>query len=139
MGLVTISLKGNIMAHEEIQQYRQRLIDIRKMRDSREKNKAYIELAAEVGASPPAGGMSVGEKEAVYVRNINQALQTATMIDMCKTAAQGYEMATKASEDASIASKSASKQFWIAAGIALFSALAACLSAVASWVAVGRN
>jgi len=54
------------------------------------------------------------------------------MIDMCKTTAQGYEMATKASQNAS-------KQFWIAVGIGLVGAVAAAFSAAAAWVAVGGN
>lgn len=110
------------MAHEQIEQYRQRLIDIGKLPTSGERNKAYIELATELGASGPGRDMQPGEKEAAYKAGINQALQTLAMIGMCETAARGYEMATKAS-------KSASKQFWIAAAIAFASAVAAWLAA----------
>jgi len=65
------------------------------------------------------------------IRNIHQALQTASMANMCRTATQGYEIATKASN-------SASRQFRIIAIIAFFSAVAACVSAVAAWVAAMR-
>ena len=127
------------MAHEEIEQYRQRLIAIRKMPTSGERNRAYIDLAAELGASGPGRDMPPGEKEAAYIASINQALQTLTMIDMCKTAAQGYEMATKASEDASLASKIAFRQFRKTAWIGAITALAACLSAGAALFAVFSN
>jgi len=43
------------MTHEEIGQCRQRLIDIGKMPDPGKRNKAYIALAAELGASGPGG------------------------------------------------------------------------------------
>jgi hypothetical protein len=98
------------------------LIDIGKLPTSGERNKAYIELATELGASGLGRDMQPGEKEAAYKAGINQALQTLAMIDMCETAARGYEMATKAS-------KSASKQFRIMAAIAFLSMLAAWLAA----------
>ena len=110
------------MTHNEIEVYRQKLIEIRKIDDSGERNKAYIGLAAELGASGCGGDRPPGERDAEHIRSINQALQTATMIDLSKTAAQGYDMAINAS-------RSASKQFCIAATIAL-------LSAVAAWAAV---
>jgi len=76
------------MAHEGIEQYRQRLIGIGKIPNSGERNKAYIELAAEVGASGPGRDMRPGERDAAYIRNINHALQTATMIHTSKSASQ---------------------------------------------------
>ncbi|MBW8015457.1 MAG: hypothetical protein FVQ82_04660 [Planctomycetes bacterium] len=109
----------------EIDGYRQRLIDIKKMSDAGERNKAYIDLEAELGASGCGKDMSVGERDAEHVRSINQALQTLTMIDMCKTAREGYDMATNISRKSSIC-------FWLASAIAL-------LSAVAAWVAALRN
>ena len=92
------------------------------MPDSGERNKAYIELTAELGASGCGRDMSPGERDVEYVRGINHALQTASMIDMCRTATQGYEIATEASKRAVEVSRSASKQFWIVAAIAFLSA-----------------
>jgi hypothetical protein len=65
------------------------------------------------------------------IHNIHQALQTASMANMCGRATEGYEIATKAI-------KSASKQFQIAAAIAFLSAVAACVSAVAALVTTIR-
>lgn len=117
------------MTHREIAECRQRLIDIKGMSDSGERNKAYIELAAELGASGCGRDMPPGERDVEHIRGINRALQTASIIDMCRTATQGYEMATEAS-------KSASKQFRMTAGVTIASAVAASLSAAAAWVAV---
>ena len=99
----------------------------------------FRELAGEVGASTGSffiTNCNICEiKDATtseLMQNIHQALQTASMVNMCRTASQGYEMATKAS-------KSASRTFWIAAAIASVSALAACASAVVALVAVVWN
>lgn len=111
------------MTDQEIEECRQRLIVIKKMPESGERNKAYIELATELGASGPGRDMeTVGERDAEYIRGINQALQTASIINMCKTATQGYKMAVEAS-------KSACRQFRITAGVAI-------ASAAAAWIAV---
>ena len=101
------------------EEQKQRLIDIKNMsnpraRDKayRERDKAYIELEAELGASGCGGGTILPkEREAEHIRSINQALQTAAMIDMCKTAA---------------------RNFWIA----IVAAIAAVVSAVAAWAAI---
>jgi len=91
------------------------------------------ELARKVGASRKSVCVfseSAEIKDAdtsILIHNIHQALQTASMVNMCRTATQGYETATEAS-------KRASKQFWIFAAIALASAMAACISAVAACV-----
>jgi hypothetical protein len=113
------------MTDQRIEKCRQRLIDIRRMSDSGDRNKAYIELSAELGASGCGKDMTPGERDAEYIRGINQALQTASIINMCKTAARGYEVAIEAS-------RSASRTFWIMAAIAF-------LSAVAAWVAAIRT
>ena len=85
------------MAHKEIEGQNQRLIDIKNMSNPREKDKAYIELEAELGASGCGGGNILPkEREAEHIRSINQALQTAAMIDMCKTAARNYKIALTA-------------------------------------------
>jgi hypothetical protein len=132
------------MTDKEIEAYRKQLNEFTaQCSEEKPENRIYNELkqlARKVGASTCVfyvGGVYGQGKTGVadtsgLIRNIHQALQTASMANMCQTAAQGYEMATKASEGASMASKSASKQFWIAAAIAF-------LSAVAAWVAAFRN
>lgn len=120
------------MTYKEIEKYRQRLIKIRNLDSSGERNKAYIELSAELGASGPGRDTSPGESQAVYIQSINHAIQTATMIEMCRTATDGYEMATKATSRAS-------KQSWISAAIAFISAVAAAVSAVAACVLANQT
>ncbi len=103
--------KGEIMAHKKIEADRQRLIDIKKMPNSGEKNKAYIELEAKLGASGCGRDIPPGERDAEHIRSINQALQTAVMVDMCKTASKNYK-------------------------IAITAAIIALLSALAAWAAI---
>lgn len=84
------------MTHRKIEKYRQRLVDIvKKETDSEKRNKAFIGLAREVGASNYPGGMllEIAERDADHIRSIHQALQTATMIDMCKTANRNFVIA----------------------------------------------
>jgi len=125
------------MTDEQIEVYRERLNTLTaKCSDEKpEKSvrKELQELAREVGAStcvlwihPTKCLITTTEADTPeLIRNIHQALQTASMINMCKTATQGYEMATKARKSASI-------QFSIFAAIAF-------LSGVAAWVAAIRN
>jgi len=121
------------MTDEEIEVYRKRLNELTaQCSDDKPEQKisqALKELAREVGASTcvffvhPVSGSRTGVADtSELIRNIHQALQTASMVNMCKTATEGYEMATKVSRNACI-------NFWIAAAIAF-------LSAVAAWVAV---
>ncbi len=138
------------MTDNEIEAYRKQLNELTSQCSDKKPEKGVYaklkQLAREVGASTcvfwvrPAGGCrSTDADTSELIRNIHQALQTASMANMCKTAAQGYEMATKASEDASMASKSASKQFRKTAWIGAITALAACLSAGAALFAVFSN
>jgi len=108
------------MTFEEIKQYRQELLNILNINPEGEQHQPLRNLAKKVGAQQP-NAKNVEFRDMI-VNNINHALQTASMIEMCKTAAEGYEMATKVSRNACI-------NFWIAAAIAF-------LSAVAAWVAV---
>jgi len=124
------------MTDNEIEAYRKRLNELTAQCSDKEPEKgAYAklkQLAREVGAStcvfwvrPTGGCRSTDADTSELIRNIHQAVQTASMANMCQRARQGYEMAANAS-------KSASKQFWMAAAIAF-------LSAVAAWVAAFRN
>lgn len=115
------------MTREEIEGYRQELCCIlNTIKDEGERLEALKELAKKVGAGSMRKG-NVLIKQDVYgkqkyqeadlitegelVLNINNALQTETMIDMCKTA---------------------SRNFWIA----VVAAIAAALSALAASLAV---
>jgi len=133
------------MTDAEIEEYRKRLNDLtQKCSDNHPESRISEELkklAWEVGAStkvfyvgPLSGKGITGDADtSELIRNIHQALQTASMANMCRTATEGYEIATEAG-------KRASKQFWIFAGIAFLSAVAACISATAAWVmAAVRN
>lgn len=83
------------MTYEEIQQKKQRLIDIQKMSDSNQgkRYRALRDLAIEVGASTISTYHQKPANEGELADNIHQALQTATMIDMCKTASRNYVIA----------------------------------------------
>jgi hypothetical protein len=116
---------------EKIEKYRKNLNELTaKCSDSNPENKIVEDLkklAREVGASTCVLYVSDGRHvtgdadTSEIIRNIHQALQTASMANMCRTAAQGYETATNTSKSARI-------HFYIAASIAF-------LSAVAAWVA----
>lgn len=118
------------MTDQEIEQKRERLVEIKKIKDSGEKNIAIIELIREVGAAGCAAmPETFRERDALNIASIHQALQTATMVNMCKSAAKGYEVAVNASESA----KKSGKAMAVIAIIALILAL---ISALAAWAAV---
>ncbi len=99
------------MTQKEIEQARKRLVAIKKVADSGKRNKAFIVLAAEVGATGcPRDMPTIGERDAEHIRSIHQALQTAIMINMCKISSKNYK-------------------------IAIIAAIAAALSAFAAWFA----
>lgn len=126
------------MTDEEIEAYRERLNELTKQcLDGKTKEHTILErlqkLAREVGASTRVfyvggiyskGGQSDAQT-AVLIHNIHQALQTAAMVNMCRTATEGYKTATEASN-------SARWEFRAMAAIAF-------LSVVAAWVAALRN
>src|SRR4030042_4070046 len=110
------------MTDKEIEAFRKRLNDLtgQCLNEKQEQQMRPIlkELAREVGASTTtsfennnSGIESARAATSELIHNIHEALQTASMVNMCRTATQGYEMATEASEQAS-------KQFRIIAGIA---------------------
>ncbi len=123
-----------IMTDEQIVEHRKNLNQLTDKCSDKELEPKIKEdlkkLARKVGAStyvmwvqPSSSSIrSTPAETPELIRNIHQALQTASMVYMCKTATEGYEMATKVSRNACI-------NFWIAAAIAV-------LSAVAAWVAV---
>ncbi len=103
------------MTHKEIGRYRKRLVEILQREKTPERTQALYDLAKEIGAS--TGKKRAGEDDidpVGLVDNIHFALQTASMIDMCRTAAKNY---------------------WIA----LVATLVALISAAAAWTAVYVN
>ena len=99
------------MTHNQIEKYRKQLVEILNREKSQERTDALFKLAKEIGAS--TGRKRSGEDidPVGLVDNIHQALQTASMIDMCSTASRNY---------------------WIA----FVAALVAMASAIAAWAAV---
>lgn len=95
------------MTGKEIEKYRKELVKITATEDSGQRDKAFAELRNKVGAA-------AGESDGDNIDKIHQALQTASMIEICRTAARNY---------------------WIAFAVSLV----ALASAVAAWAAVYVN
>jgi len=132
------------MTDAKIEDYRQRLnTSTAQCSDEKPEGRIHKELkdlAREVGAStrvlwvhPTSSTIKTSDAETPeLIRNIHQALQTASMVNMCRTATEGYEIATEASKSAARASTRASIQFWFAALVALASMAAAWVAAIAA-------
>ena len=128
------------MTDTEIEAYRQRLNTLTAQCSNEEQEKTIRpelqELAREVGASRWVLYVSgdkhmTGEADtSILIHNIHQALQTASMANMCGRAREGYKIATQTSKWAVKASRRVSIQFWIAAAIAIISAVAAWVAAI---------
>ena len=105
------------MTHDQFEAYRVKLTEI--LADDPNTYASLEDLAKKVGASTTNRYKGHG-KAAIpeLVENINSALQTASMIDMCRTAAQNYEIAVTAT-------RAAVRNYRIAAAIAILSMLAA--------------
>ena len=96
-----------------MKKYRKQLAEILESENAQKDKSKEIclkELAEKIGASTVAKAGAFNPGEAELVDNIHQALQTATMINMCQTA---------------------SKNYWIA----FVAALVALASAIAAWAA----
>jgi len=131
---------------QEIEEYRKRLNDL--TAKCSEKNpessikQDLINLARKVGASTITHTKDTQIYSAYtweLISNIHQALQTASMSNMCRKAREGYEIADKASNNAIETSKKALRGFWITSAIALISAVASVLSALAAWKATSQK
>ncbi len=105
------------MTHDQIEAYRVKLTEI--LADDSNTYASLEDLAKKVGASTTNRYKGHG-KAAIpeLVENINSGLQTAAMVNMCRTAAKNYEIALNAT-------KTAIKHYWIAGMIAILSMLAA--------------
>lgn len=80
------------MKRKDIERYRQKLIEIQKMPES-ERRGSLEELAKEVGASlVTIYGVGYANRGEI-IHNIEQALRTETMIDMCKIANRNFVIA----------------------------------------------
>jgi len=105
------------MMRKQIEQYRLDLVQIQAQQDVNKKWEEARDLALKVGASiwriyplkdsdiqAPTHALAISEAReaatAEIVHNIHQALQTATMIDMCSTANRNWIIATVASASA---------------------------------------
>jgi len=127
----SLSSKNKTMTRDKIAEYRHKLRTILNNEDDDQRLEGLVQLAKEVGAGyvdTKIAGISTVHRgagiektihqdtisESELVLNINNALQTETMIDMCNTAA---------------------RNLWISIG----AAIVAFLSALAAWVATVRR
>ena len=72
------------MTNEEIESYRQQLIETRKIKDNEERNIALIAIRDAVGASGCGGDKPWPERDAQNIASIQEALKTAAMINKAK-------------------------------------------------------
>lgn len=105
---------------KEFEKHQESLVEIQKMPGDNQRRRALQDLAEKVGASKRfiSEHRLRDAAEPELIDSINDALQTETMIDMCRTAAQNYEIAVTAT-------KAAVTNNRIAAAIAILSMLAA--------------
>jgi hypothetical protein len=100
------------MTNKKIEEYRKRLVEKWNLPDKEESKRELKKLADELGASGCkiylSGGAASRGELSDYIQN---ALQTASMIDVCQTSAKNYK-------------------------IAITAAIIALLSALAAWAAV---
>lgn len=96
------------MTLKEIKEHRQKLVDIQKMPDEKERMEALKGLAKAIGAGTvhtkivgsttekTSNGGTVTHirqnpiSESELIQNINDSLQTATMVDMCRVSGNNY-------------------------------------------------
>jgi len=99
------------MNHKQIEECQQKVVAIKKLSDSGDRNKALMELSGDVGASGCGRDMPPEEKDAINIAGIHHALQTATMIEMCKTANRNFT-------------------------VTIIAVIIALLSTIATWIAI---
>jgi hypothetical protein len=124
------------MTAEEIETHRQRLQEIlaegkSSGLDERAVRKKLQELAIKVGASTTVFYVGTQKEKPqledapapTLAGNIHQALQTASMIDACRTAARNHEIALKAQRSA-----------WLSQCTSVAAMSAAVATAIAAWL-----
>jgi hypothetical protein len=99
------------MSPDEIESWQKKLIEAKAIKDKGQRNIALIEIIESVGASGCGGDKPWAERDAQNIASIQQALQTATSINMAKTA---------------------SRNMWAA----IIATVIALISALAAWCAV---
>ena len=124
---------------QEIEKYRKTLNDLTAKCSGKNPESSIkedlIKLAREVGASTITHTKDTQIYSAYtweLISNIHQALQTASMVNMCRSAREGYKIATEASNRAV-------KHFWVVAVISLLSVVVAIASTVAAYLVALRN
>jgi hypothetical protein len=107
-------ISSDTMSLKEIKEHRQELVDIQKDPNEKERMEALKELAKTIGAgtvhtkiagsttSKTGTGTSISIhqdpiSESELIQNINNSLQTAMMLSMCKIANKNYKCAILAS------------------------------------------
>lgn len=94
------------MTHQEIEHWPQQLSEILKKQEP-EKRQELLAFAEKVGASRSHWARIGGENDATesqLIDNIQRTIQTAAMIDACKTAAKNYKIACVAAVAAAFSS-----------------------------------
>jgi hypothetical protein len=122
------------MTHEEIEIAWKRLREIAVMEKEgtttdRETTivKLLQDLALDVGVWRSNLISNSNAEKMQLFQNIHQALQTASMIDACRTAARNHEVALRAQKSA-----------WVSQWISVFAMLGTVTAAIAAWVAATR-
>ena len=83
------------LTHEEIISWPKELADIFETQGQENRRELLLDLAKKVGASKYRWASIGGQSEAnesLLVDNIQRAIQTAAMADMCRTAARHYKI-----------------------------------------------
>jgi len=109
------------MTYDEIKQYRKQLVEIVNIDDAGKRLDPLVALAKKVGASTTRFGRTIPNdsseiprniiSESEIVHNIQTALQTASMLETCRTAVKSYKIAIGATIIAAVSALAA----WAAA------------------------
>lgn len=121
-----------MMTHEKAEECREQLREI--LKEEKPRRSELVALARDVGAASYSLGEGAGSVHKL-AHNIHQALQTASMIDACRTAAKSADAAEKSAEIAQEAQAGLRRSQWISVGLLV----AAVASAIAAWVAKLRG
>jgi len=124
------------MPHEENEVYRRRLIEAVRIERPGERSEALREIREAVGGSFCGKEVSSRkERDSETIAAIHQALQTASMIDACRTAADNAKLTREALQE----TRRAQRTNKMLVGLTTITALAAAASAGAAWYAVFRT
>jgi hypothetical protein len=135
------------MTREEVDKYEQELHDIitrlrrspRADADMNEAKKHLRELGANVGASEYAPGGESDASISQFVHSIHQALQTASMIDACRAAAESAELTAESlqlTEQARTETRKAQRWVVVTGWATIVMAVGTIGTAIAAWCAL---